>query len=85
MPEATVNKYNCFVFGEYNVRFSGQPLFVKAVAEPFGEEEFPYQHLGLRILTLNPAHIVTPGCLVVNVCHTAIPLLNVPEPVFAFQ
>jgi len=76
VPEAAVDKNNRFVFRQHNIRFAGQFFVVQPVTESFGEQKFSHKHLGLCILTPDPAHIVTAGCLVVHISHYPNPLIR---------
>jgi len=58
VPEATVYKHDSFVFWQYNIRFSGKCLVVKAIAQAAGMQELAYQQLRLGILSFNLRHVV---------------------------
>ena len=70
MPEAPVNENHGFVFGQYQVGFSGQALIVQPVPEPVGVKKFPDDQFRFRILSPDPGHIVGTYGFGVDVGHT---------------
>jgi len=61
VPEAAMNKYSRFVFGQNNVRFSRQLFIMQAVAKTFAEQKFPDQYFRFCILTPDTGHIIASG------------------------
>lgn len=43
MPEASVNKYDCSIFWENQVRLARQCSIIKFISEAFSEKELSYK------------------------------------------
>jgi hypothetical protein len=71
MPEATVNKYHRFVFGQNKVGFSRQAFVMKFIPETLSMQKLPDLHFRFCVLAFDPAHIETSGYFVMDICHIA--------------
>lgn len=57
MPEATIDKDASAVFPQYEVRVTGEPWVVQAIAEPTVPEEMPHEQFRLGVLRPDGRHI----------------------------
>ena len=64
MPEATVDKHDCLILLQHNIRAPRQLTVIDPIAQPAGEKIFPDNHLRLGILPLDSRHASAPlfGC-----------------------
>ena len=74
MPEAAVDKYDCFVFWQHNIWCSCKMTRVYPISESLGKQIFPNQKLRFGIAAFNPAHIITTGCGIMNISHRCLML-----------
>jgi hypothetical protein len=54
---------------QHNIGFPWQLFIMQPVPETLAMQEAPHQHLRLRILVADPAHVVAAGSFAVYVCH----------------
>jgi len=70
VPEAAMNKDDCLIIWQYNIRLTRQILHMQTVAKALRMQKPSYQHFGFGIFSLNAAHVITARFLAVHVCHT---------------
>ena len=58
MPETAMHKYNRLIFAEHDIRLAREIGTVQPKPETTGKEDLTDNHLRLRILRPDPAHIV---------------------------
>ena len=69
MPKTAINKDNCVVAWQYNIRFSGQIADIQPEPKTLTMQQAANQLLRLGILSLDTCHHATSGSGIDNVNH----------------
>jgi len=69
MPETPMNKNNCPIFRENEIRLARQRLIMQFIPETLCEQEFSDKSFRPGVPAPDPRHIEASGLPVMNVCH----------------
>jgi len=69
VPEASMNKDNCPVLRENEIRLARQSPVMQLVSETFSEQKLSDKNFRTCVLAPDSLHIKASGFFIMNVCH----------------